>query len=193
MNSARMTSPSFWRQIGSGLMLSVVGGVLYAALSPFIGSGTLLRALVVGLGAIYLALLLHDLRARIGLVVTLAGWALVTGLLCAFNPTFWVWLLAQTLVIWLLRCLYRYDSLATAIADAAVSGFALATALATASYTHSLFLTLWSWFLVQAMFVFIPPSRAPTTAAAPEPDSDDAFGQAYRTAEAALRRLSHRN
>lgn len=187
-----MNTPSFWRQVGFGLLLSVMGGIVFAALRPLIGTDLVLRGLIVGLSAAYLALLLHDLRARIGLVVTLAGWALVTGLLVAFNPTLWVWLLVQALVVWLLRCLYRYDSLAAALTDAVLNGFALAMAMATARYTHSLFLTLWSYFLVQAIFVFIPRGRAGNASFAPEPEPDDAFGQAYRTAEDALRRLSIR-
>ena len=188
-----MNAPGFWRQVGFGLLLSVVGGVLYTALRPFLGSDLVLRGLVIGISAGYLALLMHALRARIGVVVTLASWLLITAVLFALNPSLWVWLLVQALLIWLLRCLYRYDSLASAIADAALSGFALTTALATASYTHSLFLTLWSWFLIQALFVFIPASRTTTTtSAAPTPASDDAFGQAHRTAEAALRRLALR-
>lgn len=189
-----MKTPSFWRQVGFGLLLSVIGGVVFTALRPLMGTELVLRGLIIGLGAAYLALLLHDLRARIGVVVTLACWVVVTGLLLAFNPTLWVWLLVQVLLIWLLRCLYRYDSLAAASADAALSGFALAMALVTADYTHSLFLTLWSYFLVQAIYVFIPRGRAGDASFAlePEPEPDDAFGQAYRTAEDALRRLSIR-
>lgn len=187
-----MNAPGFWRQVGLGLLLSVVGGVLYTALRPFLGSELVLRGLLVGLGTGYLGWLMHALRARIGVVVTLASWLLITAVLFAFNPSLWVWLLVQALLIWLLRCLYRYDSLASAIADAALSGFALTTALATASYTHSLFLTLWSWFLIQALFVFIPASRTTTASAASATEPDDAFGQAHRTAEAALRRLALR-
>ena len=186
-----MNTTTFWRQIGLGLLLSVMAGVLYVALSPLLGAAIAGRGLVLGLGAVYLAWLLHELRARIGLVVTLAVWLLTSALLIAFNPSLWLWIGAQTLLIWLLRCLYRYDSLKGAIFDAALSVFAFAAALATARYTHSLFLTLWSWFLVQALFVFIPPSRHPN-AAATEPEFDDAFGQAHRTAEAALRRMSLR-
>ena len=187
-----MKTPGFWPQVGYGLLLSATGAVLYAALGGLVGSTTLLRALVVILGAAYLALLLHGLRARIGVVVTLACWLAVTLLLFAFDPRLWAWLLAQVAMVWLVRCLYRYDSLAAAIADAALSGLALATAIATARYTHSVFLTLWSFFLVQALFVFIPGARA---AVAPNDggiDPEDAFAHAHRTAENALRRLATR-
>ena len=172
-----MKSPGFWRQVGYGLLLSAAGAVLFAGLSGLIGSATLLRALIVVLGAAYLALLLHGLRVRIGLVVTLACWIAVTLLLFAFDPRLWAWLLAQVAMVWLVRSLYRYDSLAAAIADAALSGLALATAIATAGYTRSMFLTLWIFFLVQALFVFIPGARA---AVAPNDGGIDPFPNARR-------------
>ena len=186
-----MSAVGFWRQVGVGFALSLAAAVLFSAMRPWLGSEVLLRGLVLGLSGGYLALLLHALHARIGVVLTLASWLVLSGLLLVFNPTLWVWLALQSVLIWLLRCLYRYDRLGSAIADAALSGLALATAVVTASHTHSLFLTLWSWFLMQALFVFIPTGRVATSARA-EPENDDAFGQAQRTAEAALRRLSLR-
>ena len=187
-----MSAPGFWRQAGFGFLLSACGAILFAALGSFVGHAALLRFLVAGLGALYLALLLHDLRARIGVVVTIACWLAVTLLLFALQPGLWAWLLAQVAMIWLVRCLYRYDSLGSAVADAALSGFAVATAIATAGYTRSMFLTLWSFFLVQSLFVFIPGTRTSATGAAAASDPEDAFGHAHRNAETALRRLATR-
>jgi hypothetical protein len=187
MNAAR-----FWRHAGFGLVLSGIAGVLYHALSPALGSGTVLRGLLLGVGAAYLALLLHDLRVRHGLMVTLSCWAIVAIVLLATNPALWLWLLSQALMIWLARCLYRYDRLANAVLDAGVCGFAVALAFATADHTHSLFLTLWSGLLVQALVVFIPSSRASAAAGASQSTSGQAFDQAHRTAEFALRRLAQR-
>ena len=113
-------------------------------------------------------------------------------MLFALQPGLWAWVLAQVAMIWLVRCLYRYDSLGSAVADAALSAFAVATAIATAGYTRSMFLTLWSFFLVQALFVFIPASRAAAGGPASAPDPEDAFAQAHRNAETALRRLAMR-
>lgn len=187
-----MSAPGFWREVGFGLALSACGAILFAALGNFVEHATLLRWLVAGLGALYLALLLHDLRARVGVVVAVACWIVLTLLLFALQPGLWAWLLAQVAMVWLVRCLYRYDSLGSAAVDAAVNGFAVATAIATAGYTRSMFLTLWSFFLVQALFVFIPASRAAGASSAPAADPEDTFGQAHRNAEAALRRLALR-
>ena len=67
-----------------------------------------------------------------------------------------------------------------------------ATAVATAGYTRSMFLTLWSFFLVQALFVFIPGARAAVAPGSADIDPEDAFAQAHRSAESALRRLATR-
>jgi hypothetical protein len=184
-----MSAPGFWRGVAVALALSVVGAVVYTALAPVLGSGVVLRYLVAGLGAAYLALLLRELGARIGRVVVVAGWLAVTFALVAFDPSIWVWLLAQATLIWLVRSLYRYDGLPSAFADAALSAFAVMAAIATAAYTRSAFLTLWSFFLVQALYVLIGAGRDSRQADA---DGADAFGEAHRSAETALRRLSIR-
>ena len=44
------------------------------ALAPMVGAGLVLRALVVGVGAAYLALLLPSLEARVGRIVVVAAW-----------------------------------------------------------------------------------------------------------------------
>ena len=186
-----MSPAGFWRQVGIGLLLSAVGAVLYSALRPWLDGDLMLRGLILGLSGSYLVVLAHALRVRVGLAVTFAAWLLLTSLLIAFNPASWVWFALPPALIWLVRSLYRYDHLGAAIADAALSALALAAAVVTARHTHSLFLTLWSWFLLQALFVFLPTGRAATAAPA-EPEIDDAFGQAQRSAEAALRRLALR-
>src|SRR5262249_44593702 len=102
-----------------------------------------------------------------------------------------LWLLAQAFAIWLLRCWCRYTSPAAALADGALGLFAIAAASVTALHSHSVFLAFWSFFLVQALFVLIPETLQPRIAAT-DPDDEDRFDQAHRSAEAALRRLTAR-
>jgi hypothetical protein len=188
-----MNSIGFWRHAGVGLLLSAVSAVLYHVLAPALGGGTMLRGLLAGLGGCSVILLLRSLRPRHGATVTLSGWAMLTVLLVSFNPALWLWLLSQAVTIWLVRCLYRYDRLLTVVADAALSSFAIALALAVADHTHSLFLSLWSWFLLQSLVVFIPSAPAAHAAHASRAGFNDAFEQAHRTAESALRRLAQRH
>jgi hypothetical protein len=138
-----------------------------------------------------LALLAHGPRHS-GHVVAALAWLTLAGLLLIFNPPLTLWLLLPTGFIWLLRSLRRYDSLIPAGGDALLSGFALAAAIATAQHTHSLFLSLWSYFLVQALAAFIPVRNVATPAASGRTRDTD-FDSSYRNAETALRRLSLRS
>ena len=188
-----MSKPSFWRSVLLALALSIVGAVLHSVLAGIFGRGLSLRLVVLAVSAIYVLGLLHASPLRSGRVVAAIAWLVLAGLLLAFNPALVVWLILQTAFIWLLRGLQAYDSPIAAGIDALLCAFALSAAVATAIHSHSLLLTLWSYFLVQALHVFVPRrlqphSPAPTVAGS---DSDD-FDSAYRNAEMALRRLSTR-
>jgi hypothetical protein len=185
-----MKRPSFWRGVAAALALSVIGAFTFAALEPLIGRGLGLRWLIAGLGFGYLLVLLRESQVPVGRFVTVAVWLTVTALLFIFDPTLWFWLLVQVGMIWLVRCLYLHGSLLAALADAGLNGLALTASLSTALHTHSLFLTLWTFFLVQALYVLIPKLRVSSVQAE---TNAEGFDQAYRTAEAALRRLSIRN
>jgi hypothetical protein len=181
-----MNLAAFWRGAGLALLLSTAGAFAFKVFAPLVGAGTGLKLLVLALGLAYLLLLLARHRVRIGRLASMAAWAGCAALLFALDPLPWVWLLAQTALVWLLRCLYAHDSLRAAALDAALNGLALSAALATAMHTGSLFLSLWCFFLVQALYVLIPATRPVN----PEPSADSSFDQAERTARAALRRLA---
>lgn len=186
-----MNTPGFWREVGIGLLLSAVGAVLMAALAPLLGTPLVLRAVLCLLAAAYLLLLLHALRARAGRLLAVAAFVGLCGALLLVNPPAWLWLGAMVGLVWLVRSLYRYASLGFAAADAVLSGLALCAALAAAAQTHGVFLSLWSFFLVQALWVLIPTGRPPNHPQHIVPSaSEAAFDRAYRTAEDALERLA---
>ena len=184
-----MKRPSFWREVGIALALSIVGAIAYRGAAFFIGSATALHLVIAGLGIVYAVLLLRGVQARAGRMIAVVAWLALDVALFTFNPALIMWLLAQAFAIWLLRCWCCYGSLVAAFADGALGLVAVAAAIVGAAYSHSLFLALWSFFLVQALFVLIPNSLRPRTSAA-HPDDTDRFDQAYRSAEAALRRLT---
>ena len=89
-----------------------------------------------------------------------------------------------------MRCLYFYRSLLAALMDIALQGLSLAAAIWALQQTDSLFLCLWSFFLVQALFVFIPPTGLTTARSTLRGETEQStFQRAHRSAEAALRRL----
>jgi len=184
-----MSRPSFWREVGVGLALSIAGALAYHAIATIIGSALALRLVVAGLGIVYGVSLLRGLRARIGRLLAIAAWLVLDVALFVFDPPLLLWLAAQAFAIWLLRCWCCYGSFFAALADGALNLFALAAAMVAAVHSHSVFLALWSFFLVQALFVLIPETLRPRVAAA-QSDDEDRFDQAHRSAESALRRLT---
>lgn len=185
-----MKTLSFWPAVALALVVSVLGWVLHSVIGGFIGMAVSLRVVVLMAAMLQVLALLATHPQRSGRVVAAGAWLALSGLLVLVDPALSVWLVAQTGFIWLLRSLQRYDSLLTAAADALLSGFALSTAIATAMHTRSLFLSLWCYFLVQALAAFLPrrlPASVPPAAA-----GGNDFDTSFRNAEAALRRLSLR-
>jgi hypothetical protein len=189
-----MRRPGFWREVGVALALGSVGAIAHPAVAAFVGSAASLRLIIGAIGIVYAVLLMRGVQARAGRVIAIAAWLALDIALFVFDPPLLLWLLAQSFAIWLLRCWCCYASLLAALADGALCLFALAAAMVGAAHSHSLFLALWSYFLVQALFVLIPDTLRPRSAGAIHPDQrghgEDRFDQAHRSAEAALRRLT---
>ena len=185
-----MKPMNFWRALLLAAAISVIGAVLHSVLPSLFGNASSLRLTLLTAAAIYLLALLISSPVGSGRVVGACVWLALSALLIGFDPPLSVWLLLQTGYLWLLRSLTRYPSLIPAGIDAVLSGFALAASIATAVHTHSLLLSLWSYFLVQALATFIPSRPVQPTATRP---GDHDFDASYRNAEAALRRLSMRS
>ncbi len=188
-----MKRPGFFEGVGVALAASIGGGVLFTVLAGLFAGGFVLRGLVALLGLLYVSYLLRRSKERVGRVTTLSLWlvaALGIWLLGLSLPLF---LLAHLGLIWLVRSLYFHAGLIAAFADLGLLLFGLAAAVWAWLETGSLGLSFWCFFLVQALFVLIPAqlrrgrSRSPASAAEADP-----FQQAYRTAEAAVTRLSTR-
>ncbi len=92
--------------------------------------------------------------------------------------------------LWLIRSIYFYSSGLSALIDLALNLVAVASGYWAAVHTGSVFLTLWCFFLVQALFVAIPPKvkrqcrRPPAT----HRESEN-FERARLSAEKAIRQL----
>lgn len=187
-----MKRPGFWHEVGVALVLGIAGSLAWSALCWILNPATALRWVIAGLGIVYAVLQVRGLDARVGRLLVIAAWLALNMALLVFNPPLLEWLLAQAAAIWLLRCWACHGSLFTAMADGVLGLFAVAAGVVVIHTTHSLFLSLWSFFLIQALFVFIPDSlrSAPRTSV---PDNDDRFARAQRSAEAALQRLANRH
>jgi hypothetical protein len=188
-----MRRPTFLEGTGVALAASIGGSVLFGALTTVFVGSFVLRLIIASMGLLYLLYLLARSGEKIGRITSLATWLVVAALIWLMELNLAFYLMAHLGLIWLIRSLYFYSSLISALADLGLVSFGTAAAVWAILETGNLFLGFWSFFLIQALFVVIPNtwkrSAAKDTTAKYE---EDRFQHAYRMAEMALTKLSIR-
>ena len=186
-----MKRPGFFEGVGVALAASLIAGAVFVGASWLFPTGLVLRALVAGLGLAYVLYLLARSGERVGRVTAFGLWLVVTAAVAIEDPPFVAHVMVQLGLVWLVRSLYFHASVLASVGDFALGALSLAAATWAASASGSVFLSVWTLFLVQALFVAIPAAFPRTvTSSRPEFDDDDRFQRARRAAEAAVRRLS---
>jgi len=186
-----MKQPTFIEGVSVAIAVSLVGSVLYTTLNVVFPGIPVLRLLIAAIGLAYIVYLPSRSPERVGRITAAAAWLLVASVLWFTKPPLLLYVCGHLGTIWLIRSLYFYSSALSAIADMGLNGLSLAAGIWAITRTGSVFLGLWCFFLVQALFVIIPKSinRKPDTSRAGH-ESEDRFQHAYRVAEAAVRKLS---
>ncbi len=184
-----MKLPSVMEGVGVALLASMAGAAVFAVLSVMLDTLGVFRLVVAGLALAYVLYLLLRNSERLGRLSVLALWFVIAGanLLLVTSPLLYV--VIHLALIWLIRALYYYTGVLPALLDLGLMAVSLAVAIWAGETTHSLLLSLWCFFLVQALFVLLPTSftqRSKHNAAL----TDDAFDRAHRAAEVALRKLT---
>ena len=191
-----MKRPGFFNGVLVALVLALIAGAAFAGLGAVFAAGPVLQLIVTALAGAYVAYLLGRSEERSGRIATLVLWSVGAGASWLLAPNLAVLLCAHVAMIWLIRALYFHSSVLSALADLGLSCLALASAIWAAQQSGSLFLAVWCFFLVQALFVVIPQTfagRAGTFAGkadSPAAVETDDFHRAYRAAEAAVRRIA---
>ncbi|MGB5473212.1 MAG: hypothetical protein WBQ78_07030 [Gammaproteobacteria bacterium] len=186
-----MKQPTFPEGVTVALAASLAGGVLYTALDTVFPGVPVLRLLIAAIGLVYVVYLLGRSTERVGRVTAAAAWLLVAGVLWFTHPPLLFYVCVHLCMIWLIRSLYFYSSALSALTDLGLNGLGLAAGIWAITRTGSVLLGIWCFFLVQALFVFIPKSvsRKPGAGQAGQA-VEDRFQHAYRAAETAVRKLS---
>lgn len=186
-----MKQPDFLEGVAVALATSLAGSVLYTALDTVFPGVPVLRLLIAGIGLVYVLYLLSRSPERVGRVTAAATWLLVAGVLWFTHPPLLLYVCMHLGIIWLIRSLNFYASALPALADLGLNGLGLAASIWAVTRTGSVFLGIWCFFLVQALFVVIPKSvrrkHGPTRIGHMH---EDRFQHAYHVAETAARKLS---
>ncbi len=156
----------------------------------FVAAGTLFQAVLWGASLAYLVYLLKRSRARTGRVVVISAWALVTLGCWLVGASLSEQVLLYAGLIWLVRSLYFHGSIVAALLDFGLVAVGLAAAVWALLNTGSMAASLWSFFLVQALFRWIPDLERSRNGAAPPAASASSFQSAHRVAVDAVRKLS---
>ena len=187
-----MKEISFFRGVVVALILAFCASILFAVLTPLFNGVLALQIIISLLTLAYVIYLLAAGAARTGRLVAFTGSALIIGAMMYVQPSLALYALTHIGLIWLIRSCYFYTRLLVALADIGFCGLGFAAAVWAAESSGSVFLSFWCFFLVQALVV--PVLRQTATAVHHvDPDMNDPFGRAHRSAEAALRRLSQRS
>jgi hypothetical protein len=183
-----MRRPSFFYGVVAALAIALGAGAVFAALAPVLGSGAALRVILPVAALIYLVCLFRRCGESTGRVTTVAAWAIVSAGAWLIAPPLPVYVLIHAGMLWLVRSLYFYNSAVAALFDLGLCVLSVSAAAWALARSGSPSLAIWCFFLVQALFVFIP-HRLRAPAGEDKAIGDDAFERARRHADAALRQL----
>ncbi len=196
-----MSRPAFSEGILVAIIISLAVTVIFTVMSAFFPTRWLLQFMIAGVSFSYVVYLLVRSTEKVGRLTVVASWASVAILTWLFSPSIIVTLFVHIGLIWLVRALYFYTSLLVAFLDLGLTLFAMAAAIWTLSYTNSLFLGVWCFFLLQSLFVLLPADLSTNNSSkksmflggrknTTEGLKKDPFEQAHQSAQAALRQLA---
>lgn len=186
-----MKSPGIIDGLIVALVISLSAGAASLVLGGFIAYATLFNLVLCGSTLIYLVYLLKRSKAKVGRVVVIAGWAAASLGCWILDLQLFEQVLVQAGIIWLVRSLYFHGSILSAAVDFGLISVGLAASAWAMVNTGSLGGALWSFFLVQALFCWIPDlaRRQPGDLYRHQHDQSS-FQSAHRVALDAVRKLT---
>lgn len=182
-----MNQPTFLEGAMLALIAAISGSVLFTVLNLFLPADTTVRLLISLLSLAYAGYLMIRSHKRLGRITAFSAWLLAAVAGWVLLPSVLHTLLLHCVFIWIVRSFYLRSGLLAATADLALTALSLAAALWATLQSGSPFLTIWCFFLTQALFTAIPKSwrgkQLPAEAV------NDSFHHAYQTAQKALSKL----
>ncbi|MCH7510396.1 MAG: hypothetical protein IIB68_11265 [Proteobacteria bacterium] len=185
-----MKRPGFLHGVIVAAVFGFFASAVVATLTPFVGFGSVIRLVIPALGLAYLLYLMSRSKERLGQVTTLSLWSALAIVTWWVAPPLPLYLLIHVAAVWLVRSLYFYSGVMPALMDLGLNALSISAAVWAITRSGSVFLATWCFFLVQALFVAIPPTIKGKT----KPELNTAldsenFERARRQADAALRQL----
>jgi len=185
-----MKRPTFMHGALVALALAFSASAIVATITPFVGFDHVVRLVIPALSFSYLLYLFRSNDERTGRLTTLSLWSVLAVVSWWFSPPLAFYVLIHVSAIWLVRSLYFYSGLFPALLDLGLNVLSVSGFVWAITRTGSVFLGIWCFFLIQALFVVIPASVARKKATKDIPRSDnEKFDRARRQADEALQQL----
>ena len=185
-----MKRPTFFHGVVVAAVLGFFASAIVATLTPFVGLGAVIRLVIPALGLTYLLYIMSRSPERLGRVTALSLWSVLAVATWWFSPALPLYLLIHVAAIWLIRSLYFYSGVMPALMDLGISTLSISATVWAITRSGSVFLATWCFFLVQALFVAIPPAiNARRAEPQPACHANENFENARRQADQALRQL----
>ena len=186
-----MKQPRFVEGVLVAIFSSIGGTVLFTSLTLLFSATYSAHIVVSFITTLYLGYLLWRSPKKTGRISAAAFGFFTLFATWLIQPSFSLFILIHVGLISLIRSLAYYRTLLASGADFMLSSLSVAVAFWAYLNSNSLLLTLWSLFLVQALFSTIPTTLTHTPSDK-QSRTKERFNSAHRTAEAALNRLSNR-
>ncbi len=185
-----MKSPGIIKGVIFAFFISLAAGVAGLLFGGFVADPTLFSLMLYASTLTYLIYLLKNSNARIGRVVVISAWA-VTGIACwLLDIPLIEQLFIQAGIIWLVRSLYFHASIFAALLDFGLVCAGLAAGAWAIVNTGSPATALWSFFLTQSLFGWIPDLAKTQSSDAYSTPEQAPFQSAHRVAVDAVRKLT---
>ena len=185
-----MKRPSFFRGVVVAAVLALFGAIAFSGLSLVVGGAAALKIVTILLGGAYIVYLLRGANERTGRIAVFAAWIFVTSGIWFFTADLAMTLITQAVLISIVRALYHHASVLAGLLDLVLTAFALSAAAWASAHSGSMFLTVWCFFLVQALFIGIPSEFKISRKTERQQMVENEFGRAFRTAETAIKRIA---
>lgn len=190
-----MKRPTFLHGVIVAAVLGFFASAVVATLTPFVGFGHVVRLVIPALGLAYLLYLLSRSEERLGRITTISLWSALAAITWWMSPPLPMYLLIHVAAVWMVRSLYFYSGILPALMDLGLNSLSISASVWAITRSGSVFLATWCFFLVQALFVAIPPSikrngkAAGNTTLRNSAAENESFEHARRQADQALRQL----
>lgn len=185
-----MKRPTFFHGMLVAAALAFLASAVIAALTPFVGIGSVVRLSVPLVSLAYILYLLRSSGEKTGVITTVSLWSALAVAAWWIAPPLPFYILIHAGAIWLVRSLYFYSGVFPALLDLGLTALSIAGFMWAASRTGSVFMATWCLFLVQSLFAAIPRTIRKRPSAV-QPAANESFERARRQADEALRLLAN--